>query len=546
MKRIVRLLAILLLIGALVAAGYWYLRGRGAAPTSVDTYTQIVVVERGDLDSSITVVGTLSAPQNVTLTFEHLSGTTPLLTLDVQPGSVVTAGQTVATVDPAPYEQMKEQARGDLQAAEKKLADLQTPVTELDIARADLAVTRAELQVQQAGNALDELLKPDLTALRSAVADARAALERARADLVAQQEDAATAEQLAWLREAEATAAAEHARLANETYDDIYHRDRLQVAFNEMMDAADARITAETRAQIAALGAQVSVHKAELALAGAQKALREAETGGDPGADLKLAEARLAVREAEVGLLAAREARAKLDAGPDALALATAQADVARKRLAVEEAETALAGTTLRASLAGTVLAADAAVGSMVTANSPIATIADLTQLQVIASVDEMTIRQVTAGQAAAVTFDALPGRVLDGAVVSVPLQGKPQGGVTMYQVPVALDGAADLPLLVGMTANVAIQTGQVRGGLLVPAMALLKVGGVYQVQVPNATDPEGPPEIEPVEGGLSDGTYTEVLSGLDEGDRVIVELSEGDDMFGFGGMMGPRPSRGP
>ncbi len=553
MKRVFSILGIVLLIAALTGGGYWLWRTRlsgavATAATGGGTYTQIVTVQRGDLTSSITVVGELVSELSADLVFEHLSGSTPLLTLNVQQGSTVTAGQVLATVDPAPYQQALDQARSDLQAVEKKLADLGTPVSQLDIARADLAVARARLQREEALNALDQLRNPDMVKLQTAVADAQRTLAQAQADLLALQNDTATAEQLAKLRDAEAAAAAEHGRLASETYTDAYHQDRLQIAFNKMMNAVDARVTAEVQAQINLLKAQMQVRKAEAALADARAALVKAQGGGDA---LQLAKAELAVKEAELAVANAEEARAALDAGPDAVALAAAQAEVERKRLAVVEAEAALAGTELRVPFGGTVLRVYVAAGDLVTANTRVVTVADLSRLQVLAAVDETVIRRVAAGQGAVVTFDALPGQVLRGAVVSVPLQGTLQGGVTVYEVPVALEGAAGLPLLVGMTANVAIQTGEVKDALLVPTLALQRSGGRYQVRVPNTLDPGGMPEVVPVEVGLSDGVYTQVVRGLNEGDQVIVELSSStsttNPFRGFGAMMGGgQPGGGP
>ena len=77
-----------------------------------------------------------------------------------------------------------------------------------------------------------------------------------------------------------------------------------------------------------------------------------------------------------------------------------------------------------------------------------------------LASVDETTIRRVSAGQPAQITFDAVPGQTLQGQVGDVPLQGTLQGGVMVYEVPISLVGAEKLPLLVGMTANVKIAVG--------------------------------------------------------------------------------------
>ena len=171
-------------------------------------------------------------------------------------------------------------------------------------------------------------------------------------------------------------------------------------------------------------------------------------------------------------------------------------------------------------------LQTNAATGDVVAANTSILSLANLNNLQVLASVDETTIRQVSAGQPAQITFDAVPGQTLQGQVGDVPLQGTLQGGVMVYEVPISLVGAEKLPLLVGMTANVKVAVGQAENALLVPAMALQKANGMYQVLVPNTADPAGQPEAVPVEVGLSDGSYTQIVRGLNDGDKVLVELS--------------------
>ena len=248
-----------------------------------------------------------------------------------------------------------------------------------------------------------------------------------------------------------------------------------------------------------------------------------AKAGGDK---LALAQAKVAVHEAEVSLQAAQEARQELDAGADATEIATAQAAVDKKRLAVSDAEAALAGTQLVAPFDGTILETNVSEGDQVTANTAILTLANLQTMQVVASVDETTIRQVSEGQDAAITFDAFPGQSFTGQVLAVPLQGTLQGDVMVYAVPLSLTGAEKLALRVGMTANVEIQVEQVTDALLVPTIALQQSNGLYQVLVPNTTDPAGEAEAVPVEIGLSDGTYTQITKGLNVGDKVLVEVS--------------------
>jgi multidrug efflux pump subunit AcrA (membrane-fusion protein) len=100
------------------------------------------------------------------------------------------------------------------------------------------------------------------------------------------------------------------------------------------------------------------------------------------------------------------------------------------------------------------------------------------------------------------------------------------QGGIMVYAVDVSLSGADKLPLLVGMTANVKIATGQAQNALLVPAMAVQRASSGYQVMAPNATDPNGAPTPVAVEIGLSDGVNTQITKGLNLGDKVVVQLS--------------------
>ncbi|MFZ1462685.1 MAG: HlyD family efflux transporter periplasmic adaptor subunit, partial [Anaerolineae bacterium] len=407
MKRNGRLMIGIVIVTLVVAGGgYWTFFGRAATASSVSarTYTQVVAVTQGRLNATLSVVGQLEAEQSADLAFERMSGTTNLLTLAVQAGNVVTAGQVLATIDQATYEQARDQARSDLQAAEETLSDLQTPATALAIAQADVAVAAAQVQLQQAQDTLDALVNPDLPSLKAAVASAQSALATAQADVLAQQEDSAARKQLARLQTAEATPTADYQRLAVEEYTDDYYRDRLQVAYNKMMDAQDTRVTYQISRQVNALQAQMTLRRSQQALADAQEALAEAQAGGDK---LALAQAELALHQAEVALQAAQEARTDLDTGADATKIAAAQAAVDKKRLTLGDAEAALAGARLLAPFAGAILQTNVNVDDQVTANTTILTLANLGTLQVVASVDETTIRQISAGQDATITFDA-------------------------------------------------------------------------------------------------------------------------------------------
>ena len=209
------------------------------------------------------------------------------------------------------------------------------------------------------------------------------------------------------------------------------------------------------------------------------------------------------MRSAEVALEQAHADRTALDAGADPTEHCHRKADVERKRLAVTEAETALAGTELKAPFDGTILETNVREGDQITDSTVIMTIADLTQLQVFAFVDETTIRRIKDGQTAQISFDAFPGQTFNGKVLAVPLQGTLQNDVMVYQVPISLEGTEELPLLVGMTANVEVQTAQADNALLVPTMALQRQRGEYIADAGESNRPAGCARADARRGGL-------------------------------------------
>jgi macrolide-specific efflux system membrane fusion protein len=536
MKKLVRLVIIVLALAGLASGGYWFYTSRVASADSATddgTYTQVVEVVEGSLSSSLSVVGSLEAVQSADLAFTEMNGTARLLSLEVKTGQEVAAGQVLASIDAAPYQQALDEANTELQAAEEGLADLQEPVTALAIAQAEVAVAAAEQTLEQAKADLADLQDPDLTSLEEAVQNAQDKLdlldlesELAERDSLAQTERDLTYT-VAWYQ----LHIAQMEELVATGKANLEQRESITSDQEHLAEAQAnlARVQAERELARQARAAQRA--QAQVALSEAQEALAEAKAGGD---ELDLAQAELAVHKAEVNLEAAQEDRAALEEGADATDVAAAQSAVDRQRLAVDDAEAALAGTELTAPFDGTILDVYVREGDPVGASTSIVTLANLESFQVVVSVDETTIRQVSAGQEAVITFDSYPDQTFTGQVLSVPLYGTLQGGVTIYDVPVSLEGAEALNLLVGMTANVEIQVGEATDALLVPTMALTRASGGYQVLVPNTVDPEGEPEAVPVQVGLSDGTYTQILKGLILGDQVLVELDVSDSEAGF------------
>ncbi len=285
MKKGIRVVLMVLILAAAGGGGYWIYQNQVASSAKATAaasgaYTQVVQVKKGTLDATVSVVGQLEAEQRASLAFEQMSDTTNLLTLAVQAGSAVTKGQTLATIDDAPYEQALDQANSDLLAAQETLEDLQTPATALELAKADVAVAKAKVQLQKAQDTLDDLLNPDIASLELKVASAKSALAKAQANVLSQEQTAATQAQLDKLIYAESTPTAEYNRLAGETYSDAAYQDRLQLAYNKMMDAQDARVAYQLDSRSGAIQAQMSLRKAQANLADAEEALADAQAGG--------------------------------------------------------------------------------------------------------------------------------------------------------------------------------------------------------------------------------------------------------------------------
>ncbi len=527
MRLVKRLLPVALIV-LLAGAGYWVYRAQNTTPqtaAAVAGYSQVVQVTEGNVSASLTVVGSIAAVQQSDLTFDRMSGTAKLQKLQVKAGNTVTAGQVLATIDPAPYKQAVDQAKSDLTAVQDKLTTLTTPPTALALAKADVAVATAQYNLQNARSTLEDLQDPDIPALTTAVADAQSGLSAAKATLAGLQNDVSYTESLTKLLETEAKFSAAYFRLAAEANAETYYADAVRLAYNKMMDAQDPRATAELQRQADLLNAQIKIRQSQKTLTDAQTALDTARNGGDP---LTMAKAKLAVKQAEVALSMAQADRDDLKAGNDAATIAAARATVDKKQLALAEAQADLAAASLTAPFNGTILSTNVVQGAQVGPSTKILTIANLAGVQVVASIDETNIKKVSAGQSTTVTFDALPGQTLRGTVGEVPLQGALQGGVMVYQVPINLQGADKLPLLVGMTANVKVSLGQATKVLLLPTLAIQRSSDGYQVKVPNEADPAGQPTVVPVQIGLSDGTYTQIISGLKLGDKVVAQLSSG------------------
>ena len=217
--------------------------------------------------------------------------------------------------------------------------------------------------------------------------------------------------------------------------------------------------------------------------------------------------------------------------------VAAAQAAVAQREAQLRLAEVQRSRMTIRSSIAGLVtrrLANEGEVvglggGSMVTLGGPLFTLVDLDRLYIRATVDEFDARQIRLGQEARVTLEALPGRTLRGRLykISPAVSGERQEART-FSVRVALEEGKEF-VKPGMSADVEVIVARRRDALFVPNQAILEREGKKRVYVVA----DGRARATTVKVGEINWNSTEILEGLREGDRVVINpdapgLSEG------------------
>jgi HlyD family secretion protein len=511
----VAVLVILVLAVLLVGGGLWGYRLLRSGEQAT-TYSQKVVVERGTIVAAIAPTGEVYAPRQAELSFDVTK--IPLTELDVTPGQQVKAGEVLARIDATSLERAVTEAEAQLTIAQSDLEEAQEPYTELDLTQAQVAVAQAEVDLAEAQETLYDLLNPDIATAEAAVRDATAELESARNNLIVVQKSDVVSKNV---RDREF----EHTWFENNygTFLKKYERGevdktRLDWEWNALMTAKEKLDSARAEAAKALNDAENRVAQAEDALQEAQEDLAALQAG--PGS-LELDKAKTQVAQAEYTLQKAQADLAEIEAGPDPEDVEVAQAKVIAAQADLEEAQAALEAATMVAPFDGTVIDVGAEVGDLVSSSIVVVTLADLSHLEVKALVDETDISQVEIGQEAEITFDALPGKRFSGRVLSVPLQGTLSQNIVTYEVPVSLEGTEGVTLKAGMTANLKITVGKRENVLLVPAMAVQYEEGLPTVLVQD--NPNASPAATNVEAGLSDGTHTEIVRGLNEGDVVVI-----------------------
>lgn len=222
------------------------------------------------------------------------------------------------------------------------------------------------------------------------------------------------------------------------------------------------------------------------------------------------------------------------------LSYTQAKEQVVSAKEEVQRAQTNLGYATITSPIDGVVLSKSVEEGQTVAASfstPELFTIAqDLTNMQVVADVDEADIGDVKEGERVSFTVDAYPDDTFEGEVKQVRQEATTTNNVVTYEVVISAPNA-DLKLKPGLTANVTIYTAERKGVLSVPSKALRfipqkeTVGKMKIVDAANAKN-----KVWTIEGnsivahkvniGMTDGTNTQIVGGIAEGTKVITGLN--------------------
>lgn len=513
----------------LLVAGFLFLRSRLPSPAEIaaaQTDGETAVAFIGNLTEAATASGQIVSLHEASLA---VSAPGRVVAVAVQVGDSVAAGEVLVQLETEALALNVANAEQSLRLEEANLADLQEVPEAADVAAAAAAVASAQA-------ALDDLLAgPTALDLAAAAANLRASeasLWSSSANLASSQE-AITAAQIEAARAAVVSAQVQYDR-AQETNED----DPTEATDQAWREAAQTLADAQGQLDELLAGPDTAASQSNVAAAAARL------DGSQADFNLQAAGATaVQIASAESQLAQAQATLADLLEAATAEEMAVAAASVEQARLALADAQEALAEAAVVAPFAGVVTAVHINKGEI--ASGVVVELADMSRLEVVLNVDEVDIGVLALGQTAVLNLETWPETDIPGEVSAIAPNATANSNATVtYDVHISL-GASDLPILLGMTANADLITAEREGVLLVPNAAITanRAEDTYSVNVVRR-DGEGNLVTEeiPVTIGLRDSEFTQILSGLNEGDEVAIgSIVPVETEFG-----GPPPGGGP
>lgn len=517
-----------------VIAGLWFFFGRGGSG-EVEIEYRYAPAEKGTITRSISATGLMVALTTVDV--KSKAGG-KVVRLAVEEGSVVKKGDLIAVIDPSDTQAVFEQASADLRAAEARatqarenyqlqLAQSRTAVADaeaaLDAARSRLAtmrieherqptLTRSQLQTAEASfnAARESLRKFDTVTLPQMRRDAQSALDRSRSSFEA----------------AEANRRRQRELLAL-GFSSPANVEQAEAQFRSA--EAEYKIS-QQRFQTLDRDIEASRTSLQSSLAQAEASLKQAHANQSniKISDQDLRQAEISVKQAEIALQ-----RTKDNLRTNTIRqqeFEAAKASTTRSRVSVDNAKVQLDSTTVVAPRDGVVTLKYLEEGTIIppgtstfSQGTSLVQISDVTTLYVECAVDEADVSAVKDGQRVRITTEAYRGQSLDGIVDRISPAALTTNNVTAIKVRVKVLPGSKVKVLPGMNATCEFITLEKKDVLLVPSQAIDREDGKSFVRV-KPTDPKSKlPVRKEVTLGESGNDGVEVISGLSEGEEVVV-----------------------
>lgn len=489
-------------------------------------------VERASVSTGVTATGSLTAISQQNLGFA--SGG-QLTAVNVKVGDRVEAGQVLATIDDYALRQQLAQQEGQLKAQQAVLDRLRaSPVA----AGAKDSLAQAEEILEATKRQVDEVLQADEIAIDNAerqLAVDKKALEQAEDKLEDDRE------------------ACDGDDRRDYSTDSVDSDDSGGADDEDSSPAAPSPSFASgTNPACSAIASdEAAVTAAKQRVAASKGTLDSAEQQRD----VDKASGQLSIENAQQAVVTARN-NANSAGSDRPFDIAQQEGMVANAAAAVRQAQRDVENATLRAPVAGTVSAVNGAVGEYLAPSSGTTALApgsgaaipgtdvaaaavpgatpasptrpggtqfivleDIREFQVVAPFNEADAATITPNQKVEVAVDALPDLPLTGTVLSVAPTGTAISGVVSYYVTMIVNGG-DARLKDGQTVRATVVTDEVPDVLTVPSAAVRQENGRSTVTVLDESGAEVP---VPFEAGMVGPERTQVVSGLREGQRVVL-----------------------
>lgn len=436
-------------------------------------------VERGDLDIALTENGTVMAKDSQKLTFKIRGD--GRITFLVPEGTEVAEGDVVCRLDTTEVQKNIEQLELELLTAET-----------------ELSTNRTNLEIQEAENL--------------------AALEKAKND-----REKAEKELERWVN-GDAPQALRKLKVELKDAETVFNRAKKKYEDSEQL------LTLKYIKQIDLEDDRIAFEKAQVTMEGASLAIELFEKYVYP---MTLTEKEIAVRDAHRGLSTA-EKRAQSQLLQKQVAVAQSEKRVAALKRNIADKKTDVENMTLRAPCPGIVIYGDPRapwytenikVGGNVWEGTTLMTIPDLRVMLVKLEIHEADINKLAVGQPASITMDTYAGLTLAGQITKVaqiaassnPFERRAE--VKRFDVEITITCESAVKLKPGISAKVEIRIGRRDDVLFVPLQCVYVAGGKHRCRV---MEGDAPAERE-VAIGQSNDKYAEVVTGLSEGERVLL-----------------------